>query len=160
SGALLASAPAGLVNNVDVRADVLIQGRSGVIVAATDRTDDPNGKLALYALEVSPVSLRHLAHVPVASDGVGEVYGFCLWRRAADAVFAVIAFNNGDVREYALDLSRTEPTATLVRDVKLGSQTEGCVVDDRTGLLYVGEEEKGVWRIEAAPDSKAAPMLF
>jgi 3-phytase len=160
SGALLASAQAGLVNNVDLRADVLINGRKGVLVAATDRSDDPNGKLALYALETGPVGLRHLGHVPVAGDGVGDVYGFCLWRRAADQVFAVIAFNNGDVREYALDLSSASPTAALVRDVKLDTKTEGCVVDDRTGLLYVAEEKRGVWRMNAAPDSRAAPVLF
>jgi 3-phytase len=91
---------------------------------------------------------------------VGDVYGFCLWRRAADQVFAVIAFNNGDVREYALDLSSASPTAALVRDVKLDTKTEGCVVDDRTGLLYVAEEKRGVWRMNAAPDSRAAPVLF
>lgn len=160
SGAQLASAPAGLVNNVDLRADVLIGGVRGVLVAATDRSQDPNGRLALYALETSPVGLRHLGHVPVAGDGVGDVYGFCLWRRAADQVFAVVAFNNGDVREYALDLSGPTPTAALVRDVKLATKTEGCVVDDRTGLLYVAEERRGVWRMSAAPDSRAAPTLF
>jgi 3-phytase len=160
SGALLASTPAGLVNNVDLRADVLINGKPGVLVAASDRTDDPNGKIALYALESSPVALRRLAHAPVVSDGVGEVYGLCLWRRSASEVFAFIPHNNGDVRQYALDLSGPTPTATLVRDVKLASQTEGCVVDDRTGLLYVGEEERGVWRIRAAPDSKEAPALL
>ena len=160
SGALLASAQAGLVNNVDLRANVQINGRDGVLVAATDRSQDPNGKLALYALETSPVGLRHLGHVPVASDGVGDVYGFCLWRRAADQVFAVIAYNNGDVREYTLGLSGPSPTATLVRDVKLATKTEGCVVDDRTGQLYVAEERHGIWRMDAAPDSKTAPVLF
>jgi len=160
SGVLLASTPAGLVNNVDLRADVLVSERNVVLVAASDRTDDPNGKIALYVLESSPVGLRHVAHVPVISDGVGEVYGFCLWRRSATEVFAFIPHNNGDVRQYALDLSGSTPTATLVRDVKLNSQTEGCVVDDRTGLVYVGEEERGVWRMSAAPDSKEAPTLL
>ncbi|MBO9545449.1 phytase [Caulobacter sp.] len=160
SGALLASAPAGLVNNVDLRADVLINGKPGVLVAATDRSEDPNGKLALYALETSPVGLRHLGHPRVEGDGVGDVYGFCLWRRAADQVFAIIAYNNGDVREYALNLTTATPTAKLVRDVRLATRTEGCVVDDRTGLLYVGEERHGIWRMDAAHDSKASPVLF
>jgi len=160
SGALKASTPAGRVNNVDLRADVRIDGRKSVLVAASDRSDDPHGKIALYALEATPVALRHLAHVAVESDGVGNVYGFCLWRRTADQIFAFIPFNNGDLRQYALDLSGPQPKATLVRDVKLGSRTEGCVVDDRTGQLYVGEEKRGIWRIEAAPDSKAAPVLF
>ncbi|MCW4463335.1 phytase [Sphingomonas sp. BT-65] len=160
SGALRASAPAGLVNNVDLRADVLIRNASGVLVAASDRTEDPKGRIALYVLETAPVGLRHLAHVPVESDGVGNVYGFCLWRRAADDVHAFIPFNNGDVRQYAIDLSGPAPRARFIRSIKLGSQTEGCVVDDRTGILYVGEEQRGVWRIDAAPERKAVPKLF
>ena len=160
SGALLASAPAGLVNNVDLRADVLIRNMPGVLVAASDRTEDPKGRIALYALETAPVELRRLAHVPVESDGVGDVYGFCLWRRAADDVHAFIPFNNGDVRQYAIDLSGPAPRARLVRSIKLASQTEGCVVDDRTGMLYVGEEERGVWRIDARPERKTAPKLI
>jgi 3-phytase len=160
SGALLSSAPAGLVNNVDLRADVRIEGHRGVLVAASDRTEDPNGRIALYELETATGRLRHIAHAPVASDGVGEVYGFCLWRRADDQVFAFIPFNNGDVRQYALDLSGPAPAARLVRDVKLDSQTEGCVADDRTGLVYVGEEDVGVWRMGAAPDSKDKPVQF
>ena len=160
TGAVLTSAAAGKVNNVDLRADVLIGGKKGVLVAASDRTDNPQGKIALYALETSPAGLRHLGHVPVIVDPAGTVYGFCLWRRAADQVIAVVPYNNGDVREYALDLSGPTPTATLVKEVKLASKTEGCVVDDRTGLLYVAEERHGIWRMNAAPENKDAPVLF
>lgn len=160
SGALMASAPAGLVNNVDLRADVSIAGRPGVLVAASDRSKDPIGQIALYALESSPVALRHLAHVVIESDGVGDVYGFCLWRRNGDDVHAFIAFNNGDVRQYALGLSGTSPTATLVRDIAFSSRTEGCVADDRTGMIYIGEEEVGVWRMSASPESPDSPTLF
>ena len=36
--------------------------------------------------------------------------------------------------------------------MKLGTQSEGCVVDDRTGILYVAEEDVGLWKFDAAPD--------
>lgn len=160
TGALLASTPAGLINNVDLRADVLVRGQREILVAGSDRTEDPKGRIALYLLETAPVALRRLAHVPAESDGTGDVYGFCLWRRGADDVHAFIPFNNGDVRQYAIDLSGPAPRARLLRTIKLGSQTEGCVVDDRTGTLYVAEEQRGVWRIDAAPERKATPKLF
>lgn len=160
SGALLDSTPAGLVNNVDLRADVRIDGRPGVLVVATDRSDKATGQLALYELESSSARLRHLIHVAVESDGVGKVYGFCLWRRSAEQLFAFIAFNNGDVRQYLLDVSDGGASAKMVRDIRLASQTEGCVADDRTGLLYVGEEERGVWRMSADPDATDAPVLI
>ena len=34
----------------------------------------------------------------------------------------------------------------------MGSQTEGCVADDETGDLYVGEEGFGIWKYSAEPD--------
>jgi 3-phytase len=60
------------------------------------------------------------------------------------------------VRRYALDLSGPASIATLVRDVKLSSQTEGCVVDDRTGLVYVVEND-GIFIVQDgdnAPDNQ------
>jgi 3-phytase len=36
--------------------------------------------------------------------------------------------------------------------MKLGTQSEGCVVDDRTGVLYVAEEDVGLWKFDAASD--------
>ncbi|MGH1558905.1 phytase [Caulobacter segnis] len=42
----------------------------------------------------------------------------------------------------------------------MASKTEGCVIDDRTGLLYVAEERHGIWRMSAAPERKDAPVLF
>lgn len=160
TGALVAATPAGRVNNVDLRADVMIGGARGILVAASDRSTDPDGKIALYVLETGPVRLRHLADVPVESDGVGEVYGFCLWRSAANQIFAFVPFNDGDVRQYALDFSDAVPRARLVREFKFDSQTEGCVADDRTGLLYVAEERRGIWRVGADPDAQDAPVLF
>src|SRR3546814_10216663 len=32
------------------------------------------------------------------------------------------------------------------------SQTEGCVVDDDSGILYVNEEDVAMWRMSAEPD--------
>ncbi|MBO9499193.1 MAG: phytase [Novosphingobium sp.] len=160
TGKRVASAPAGLVNNVDLRAGVLIRGRSAILVGASDRTADPKGRIALYALETAPAGLRHLADVVVSEGGPAKVYGFCLWRRSAREVHAFVPYNDGTIRQYRLDLTRATPTATLVREVRLGSKTEGCVVDDRTGRLYVSEERVGVWRIDAAPGSRAAPVMF
>src|SRR3546814_12306652 len=39
----------------------------------------------------------------------------------------------------------------LVRELPFESQVEGCVADDETSMLYVGEEDVGVWREVAEP---------
>ena len=48
---------------------------------------------------------------------------------------------------------------TLVREFNVGSQTEGCVGDDETGDLYVGEENFGIWKYSAEPDGGDARVL-
>jgi 3-phytase len=41
----------------------------------------------------------------------------------------------------------------------MGSQTEGCVADDASGDLYVGEEDIGFWKYSAEPDGGDARTL-
>ncbi len=43
--------------------------------------------------------------------------------------------------------------ADLVREFSFGSIAEGCVADDRTGVLYVGDELRGIWKLGAEPDA-------
>ena len=54
-------------------------------------------------------------------------------------------------------MSGTAVTGKVVRQMKLQTQSEGCVVDDRTGLLYVTEEDVGLWRFDADPSAPKKP---
>ena len=149
--------PAGRVNNVDLRADIVVAGKPQVLVGASDRNDKSAGAVALFTLDPGAAKLAPLAVLPA---GAGEAYGFCLWRRARDgAAFAFLIDKDGLVRQLALDLSGA-PKATEVRRFKLATQSEGCVADDRTGMLYVAEEDVGVWRIPADPQGGARPEAF
>jgi 3-phytase len=141
---------AGRVNNVDLRGDVVIQGAPGVLVAASDRTDRAVGKVALFSLDTGAGALTALGALPAQ---VGEAYGFCLYRRAGDrALFAFVVGKDGLISQLAIDVAGPTPKAVVVRQMKLATQSEGCVADDRTGQLYVAEEDVGVWRFSAAPD--------
>ena len=48
----------------------------------------------------------------------------------------------------------------VVRAMKLATQSEGCVVDPRTGRLYVAEEDVGVWRFDADSAATTTPTRF
>jgi 3-phytase len=48
----------------------------------------------------------------------------------------------------------------LVRDLPFESQVEGCVADDETGTLYVGEEDVGIWRQGAEPRGGQARRMM
>ncbi|MBO9622977.1 MAG: phytase [Sphingomonas sp.] len=125
--------PDGLLNNVDLRA----QG-AGFVAGASDR-----GRMgvALYRFtgegELKPAGF-------VKSD-VAEPYGFCMGRIDGTLV-AVLIGKDGQVREYALTDDGTTITGTERKRFAVGSQAEGCTIDDATATLFLGEEVKGVWR--------------
>ena len=48
-----------------------------------------------------------------------------------------------------------------VRDFYLGSEGEGCEVDDATGALYISEEDVGIWRYDlTAPAGPVPPRVL
>ena len=139
TGEALQFLPEGLLNNVDLR-----PVGEGFIAGASDR-----GRMgvALYrfdgAGEVRPAGF-------IKSDVV-EPYGFCMGRHGG-ALIAVLIAKDGAVREYALADTGGEITGTERRRYAVGTQSEGCSVDDDTGTLYIGEEMKGVWRYSLDAD--------
>ncbi|WP_164156486.1 phytase [Sandarakinorhabdus rubra] len=141
---------AGRVNNVD-----LAETRDGVIVAASDRSDNDNAHIALFRLNTATARLEPIGRVPA---GAGEAYGICLWATPGgdrkDTLTAFIVIKDGTIRQIELDAARG--TGRLVRTLKLGTQSEGCVVDPRTALLYVAEEDVGIWRFDARPSGSTA----
>jgi 3-phytase len=139
---------AGRVNNVDLR-DL---GAGGIIVAASDRSDPAAAMLSLYRLDPGTATLTPLARL--AADA-GEAYGVCLYHKGG-ALFAFNVLKDGTINQVAIDLSGAAPTGRIVRTMKLQTQSEGCVADDRTGRLYVAEEDVGVWRFDAAASGSTA----
>ena len=139
--------PAARLNNVDLR-----ESGGRVIAAASDRADVAQAHVALFTLDTVARRLVPIGRYPV---GPGEAYGMCLWTRAKDkALFGFVVLKDGRIDQVRIDVSGPSPTVTTVRSMKLGTQAEGCVVDDRTGTLYVAEEDVGLWRFAADP---AAP---
>lgn len=130
----------GRLNNVDL----VDMGRAGIMVVASDRNNEAAARLRLYRLDTAAARL-----VPVAvfDGGAGEAYGVCLVRRGSgfDA-FSVL--KDGLVAQVQVKLGKA-PRGTIVRYLKVPTQTEGCVVDPRSETLYVGEENVGIWTFDA-----------
>ena len=147
AGNQISFTPSPRLNNVDLRD---IGGNVGVLVAASDRQDLVNAQMAMFRLDTVTRKLVPLGAIKV---GPGEAYGMCLWQRASDkALFGFVVLKDGRIDQVAIDISGAVPTGNVVRSMKLGTQSEGCVVDDRTGILYVAEEDVGLWKFNAEPD--------
>ena len=147
-GSLRSSLAAGRVNNVDLRE---VNGR--IIVAASDRNEAAMGKLALFNLDPTTATLVRAASIAV---GPGEAYGLCLYRPKRGPLFAFVVFKDGGIAQ--IEIAADGTSGTIVRRMKLVTQSEGCVADDRTGQLYVAEEDVGIWRFGARKTDPVTPV--
>ena len=158
-GRLRSNLAAGRVNNVDLRDGVSIGGRRSILVGASDRsTKGPGaGRLALFVLDPASATLARLASVPADVD---EAYGVCLYRSPKGPLYGFVVGKDGTITQVRLDLAGSTAGGAVVRRMKLATQSEGCVADDRTGMLYVAEEDVGLWRFSAEPDGDTHGRLF
>lgn len=143
--------PAGRVNNVDL----IDMGSRGVIAVASDRNDVTKALLQLYRLDTGAAKLEPIGAVP---GGAGEAYGVCLMREGR-MLHAFSVLKDGLVEQVAITLTGDAPQGQIVRSMKLATQTEGCVVDERSRTLYVGEEDRGIWSFEAGANGAVSGIL-
>ncbi|MCX7284433.1 MAG: phytase [Novosphingobium sp.] len=154
--------PAGLLNNVDLRE--VAPGR--IVVGASDRSDGAVPRIALFLLDGATGKLKALgSHTFLpAMRGPAEAYGFCMGRGlgSGELARAYVVLKDGEVAESRLTDTGGAIRAEYVRSVKFATQSEGCVVDDRTGTLYVAEEDVGIWKVDlnaAALTAQAFAMV-
>ena len=140
----------GRLNNVDVRQDVMLAGRSRDIAVATNRTED-----SLDVFEIARDGAAGEGHVHwLAAQELTfeEPYGVCLYHESGGALHVFVNDKSGAYQQWRIDAAEGDAVAlTLVREFAVKSKPEGCVADDANGILYVGEEAKGVWKMPAAP---------
>lgn len=141
----------GPLNNVDQRS-FPVGGKPTALVAAAERE---RFGIMTWLLDPATLRLARWGFLPTAKD-FGEPYGFCMGQFGGET-FLIPNNKAGDIRAYAVSVGADgKPAMTLRHQWKLGSQTEGCVVDDATGDLFVGEEDVAIWRMSLA-DPAAAP---
>lgn len=153
SGRMLQFFPAGPLNNVDMRRFDL-DGRPGWLVAAAERE---KFGIALWRLDPATLRLTDYGFLPTPR-AFGEPYGFCMGQWGGET-FLIPNSKAGEFLALRVTASERGPAMALAHRWKLGSQTEGCVVDDRTGDLFVGEEDVGIWRMSLARPTEAPVMI-
>jgi 3-phytase len=147
---------AGALNNVDLR-----EVRPNmIVVAASDRTDVAEPRIALFRLDGATGKLTTLGAQVFLPQGhaPAEAYGFCMGGALADGEIAraYVVLKDGEVAESRLVERDGVIQPEYLRSVKFATQSEGCVVDDRTGKLYVAEEDIGIWKVDLRASSLAA----
>ncbi|MDF3126780.1 phytase [Rheinheimera sp. 1928-s] len=146
----------GRLNNVDVRYNLSWQGKKHDIAAASLRDDN---SLQLFAIDQQG-KLHNAGKVPTSMQ---DIYGLCMYQDAKTGTpYVFVNDKSGLIEQYRIDSNGTNWQGTLVRSLQVPSQPEGCVADDKRGILFVGEEDEGVWRFAAGAeaDSKGEKIIL
>ncbi|BAY23500.1 phytase [Calothrix sp. NIES-2100] len=186
SGKLLQEVnPGGIrYNNIDLQYGFELGNEKIDIAVASDRGNDklaifkinPNpSTLGKYLEEISDRSLGTIFQAPPFfapySSSSRSAYGLALYRSPITNDYYVFTSRRetGDIAQFKLiDKGNGKIGAQRVREFTIPSpsdpersaQTEGMVVDQETGFLYIGQEDVGIWKFSAEPNSGKTGKLI
>ena len=148
-GKLLQELPVGRLNNVDVRSGFKLGSQTVDLAVASNR--DRNS-LSLFSIDRASGELREAGEVPTP---LKEIYGICLFQPESGELYAFANGKDGQYLQYRLHAADGSIKGELVRQFSVDSQPEGCVADDLRQRLFLGEEDVGVWTMDARADQPA-----
>lgn len=145
------------MNNIDLRYGFTHAGTIVDVAAASNRSAHA---VDLFIIDPVGRSLVAAGSIPLDEptlEGFGKAYGLTMHHdRDADRHFVFVSDDSGHIAQFELASVGGQITGQLVRHWKEQSVVEGMVVDDETGTLYVGEEKRGIYACDAAPDAMTA----
>lgn len=146
----------GKINNVDLRYGFPLGDREVALVAASNRG---GYQLFIYAVDSETRLLENVSAGTIQPGVTG--YGTCMYHSRISGKYYVFIGNTvGEIEQWELfDNGSGAVSGRKVRAFDVGLKTEGCVADDGYGHLYIGEEEVGIWKYGAEPDSGAARTM-
>ncbi|MFQ5628227.1 MAG: phytase [bacterium] len=136
-------------NNVDVRYNFPLGGDSVDIVAFSNEFTDGIG-----VFKIDPAT-RTIENIAANGDLETDIkpYGFCLYYSPITGkYYAIATTQQGIAKQYELfDNGKGRVDMKVVRTIKIGDHSEGCVADDIFATLYIGEEDFAIWKYGAEP---------
>lgn len=142
----------GRINNVDVRQQVRLGSRMLDLAVATQRDDL---SLVVFAIDAQG-EVREIGRVPT---GLPDIYGVCLHRTSVGELDAFVNDKDGRFLRVRIEAEGDRVSGRVVQRFQVASQPEACVADDASGVLFLGEEKRGVWSMPLALGAGTAPPL-
>ncbi|AFY32948.1 5'/3'-nucleotidase SurE [Calothrix sp. PCC 7507] len=169
-------------NNIDLQYGFQLGGEAIDIAVASDRGNDklaifkinPNGNAnGKYLEDITDSSIgtlfQNLPFTSPYSSSARSSYGLTLYRSPKTNDYYVFTSRRqtGDVAQFKLiDTGNGKIGAERVREFTIPTiegrdpQTEGMVVDQETGYLYIGQENVGIWKFQAEPNGGQTGKLI
>jgi 3-phytase len=111
-----------------------------------------HNSLSLFSIDRRSGELREAGEI---ATPLKDIYGICLFQPASGELYAIANGKDGTFLQYRLSAPNGTVQGELVRQFKVDSQPEGCVADDQRQRLFLGEEDVGVWAVDARADQPA-----
>ena len=142
----------GRINNVDILPSRSFQNK--YIVAGTNRTYN---SIDIYLFnskgELENLILRK--EIPSLKD----VYGVTFYRDEFNT-YLFISDKKGNVEQWSYNNNEVNSEIKFVRKLKFSSLVEGLVADESKGKIYIGQERKGIWELNAFPSFDSQKKLI
>lgn len=126
----------GRLNNVDSLA--LTSER--FLLSATNRTSH---SIDLFIAEPDKNLIEFISAIPLTMD---DPYGLCMAKDTSGKVAIFAGDSEGLVQYWQLNSDYLG--GKMLSEYRFDSQTEGCVYNTLDHHLYVGQEDKGIWKID------------
>ena len=140
----------GKINNIDSRSGYSFGAKNFSILAGSNAS---NNSIIIYLINEDGI-IEKLNKNEFKTDLEG-VYGLCMYKSSkskATYIFVSDAITL-TINQYRV-LNFFPIKTQLVREIRTDSTSEGCVVDDESGILYFAQEDEnsGVYFIDAEPN--------
>ena len=152
--------PIGNVNNIDILPSLSSSNVKVHLLGCSNRSTQ---SIDLFFIkDDGSLKAARKTQFKVDSSEIDDVYGFCFGKdKQSNIDYLFVNGKNGRMEQYTIQLNAdTMIDIERKRVVEFGDQTEGMVVDNETGTLYVGAENTGIWKLPIEPNSKKEKQLI
>jgi len=141
--------------NIDARFSYPL-GKEKVDIIAFNARDE--SKIMVYKVASASRQLERIDNDAITTS---ENYGGTLYRSPKTGrLYFVTTSKSGLIEQYELsDDGSGKMHGQKVRSWTIGGQCEAAVADDEAGVIYIGEEERGVWEVGGEPDDATPGRL-
>ena len=147
-GQIINHYPFGRVNNVDIINKFSFKGDVFPLICGSNRSTN---SIELYKLNPKDNSLEIILNSNNKSS-LKDVYGITFYQGDNSNYIFVSDKESGNVEQWIVDNSQNSISIKKIRTIKFRTLIEGLVADEYYGKIYIAEENKGLWQINADPN--------
>ena len=151
SGQLINFAQVGKINNCDV-AYGLTNSNDSTTIDLVGGSNRSNNSVSLYKYLPTESTIDTVALIHIPSQSI-EIYGFCFYTTPNRELFSFSVGKDGLIEQNKITFDSTGISARRVWSYTLPGQCEGLVVDNENGILFVSEEDFGIYKFDLKQSS-------